>query len=114
MRDIPITIGQAAHWLNATTDQVQDYINGGKVQYLPQEDGAETVSLNSVIVTAEALPENQKIFSVSDRPLDTTISSRYPRMNSRIDRGPPIVEQRLLGPRSTAVIVERRPFRGPF
>jgi hypothetical protein len=67
MRDQPITIDQAAKWLNCGTDRIQEYLAAGQLQGFPGATAeAPLVSLNSVIILAEALPVENGIFRIRE------------------------------------------------
>jgi hypothetical protein len=107
MQDLPITIDQAAHWLNCTPAQVQALLAAGRLSGYSGRlaTPAKPISLNSTVVLAESLPVTVGVFSVAEaRDSDGGSRPRQPMA----PRGRPVEVTRSNGP-----IVERRPLR-PF
>lgn len=106
MRDLPVSTAEAARWLLCTEDEVQAHLQAGRL--LPfRGPGAEgKLSLNSVIVLAESLPEEKRIFEL--RPFSASLDS--PPSGPRSSSGPRTGSGGLYGNRP-APIVERRPIR---
>lgn len=70
MRDQPLTIEQAARWLDCPADDVRALVRSGRLRLHSgaPEGELEPVSLNSVVVLAESLPADRGIFRVREIP----------------------------------------------
>ncbi|UEM03324.1 hypothetical protein JL101_025705 [Skermanella rosea] len=108
MRDIAITLEQAAHWLNCSTAKVKEYLAAGRLRAFEGKSGdaAKVISLNATVILAESLPPEAGIFQIAEkRDYD---SAPRPRQAGMGRERPPLEVVRTSGP-----IVERRPLR-PF
>ena len=122
MNDVAITIAQTAHWLNCSADEAQTHLDAGRIR--PYEgrghDPSKPVSLNSVVIYAESLPDEIGIFRVRD---GAGAAERFDRADRGAERGADrgtmparsgtgsgayTSERRAGGARTTPVIVERR------
>ena len=102
MRDLSITIDQAAKWLNCSTEQVEGYLSAGRLlPFTGAAGGSPLVSLNSVVVLAEALPAEAGIFRIRE---SSGMGGPDMGFSPRPHSGPP-------GGRPP-VVVERKPTRG--
>jgi hypothetical protein len=108
MRDIAITIEQAAHWLNCGVAKIKEYLAAGLLRNFEGRSGdaAKVISLNSTVILAESLPVEIGIFQIAEKRGDYDLAPR-PRTLSTGRERPPLEVVRS-GP-----IVERRPLR-PF
>jgi hypothetical protein len=103
MRDQSVTLDQAAKWLNCAPDKVQEYLASGRLQaFAGANADASAVSLNSVIVLAEALPVEAGIFRI--RESSSSLPGPDMGYSPRPHGGP--------GGSRPPVVVERKPTRG--
>lgn len=69
MRDQPLSLEQAARWLDCPPDDVREFLSSGRLRpYGVAAADTEAISLNSVVVLAESLPAERGIFRVRDMP----------------------------------------------
>lgn len=100
MRDQPLTIAEAASWLNASEQEITDLLGTGRLRPFRADAPDGRVSLNSVVVLAEALPVERRVFEVRessirlDGPPTGPRPSHGPRPGGHDSRGPVIVERR--------------------
>jgi len=106
MRDQPVSTAEAARWLLCTEDEVQAHLQAGRLQPFRGPGAEGKLSLNSVIVLAESLPEEKRIFEL--RPFSASLDG--PPSGPRSSSGPRTGSGGLYGNRP-APIVERRPIR---
>jgi hypothetical protein len=103
MKDIAITIDLAARWLNCPPSTVEEYMATGRLKPFQGKDAGRDapISLNSVVILAESLPVENRIFHVSegagdrggDRPRPSGPRPGYDR-GAQEQRPPVIVERR--------------------
>lgn len=103
MRDQPLTIAEAASWLNCSEQDVQEHMRAGRLRPFRPDSDDGRLSLNAVVVLAESLPVERRVFEVreSSARLDGPVSgprSPHPGRSGGHDQRP-------------ALIVERRPTR---
>ena len=83
MRDQPLTTAEAASWLKCTEDEVQEHLRTGRLRLFqpgPQQAATDgRLSLNAVIVLAESLPDERRIFEVREPVARTESGSSGPR-----------------------------------
>jgi hypothetical protein len=109
MRDIAITLEQAAHWLNCGIAQVKEYLTAGRLRAFEGKSGdaAKVISLNSTVILAESLPPEAGIFQIAEKRDYDSAPRPRPTGSMGRERAP------LEVVRSSGPIVERRPLR-PF
>ena len=106
MRDIAITLEQAAHWLNCSTAKIKEYLAAGRLRAFEGKSGdaAKVISLNSTVILAESLPVEAGIFQITEKrdydsgPRPRTLSTGRERPPLEVVRSGPIVERRPLRP----------------
>jgi hypothetical protein len=107
MRDIAITIEQAAHWLNCGVAKIKEYLAAGLLRNFEGRSGdaAKVISLNSTVILAESLPVEIGIFQIAEKrgdydsaPRPRTLSTGRERPPLEVVRSGPIVERRPLPP----------------
>jgi len=106
MRDIAITIEQAAHWLNCSAAKIKEYLAAGLLRNFEGRSGdaAKVISLNSTVILAESLPVEAGIFQIAERrdydaaPRLWTFGVCRERPPLEVVRSGPIVERRPLRP----------------
>ncbi|HZH26542.1 MAG TPA: hypothetical protein VEY95_05100 [Azospirillaceae bacterium] len=118
MNDVAITIAQTAHWLNCSADEAQAHLDAGRIRPYDGRgrDPSKPVSLNSVVIYAESLPDEAGIFRVRDGAGAADRADRPDRGSDRATMptragtgsGAYTSERRAGGARTTPVIVERR------
>ena len=101
MRDYPLTIAEAAVWLKCSEDEVQEHLSAGRLRPYAQDAQSGRLSLNAVVILAESLPSERRIFEVREpaaRPEHSSSSSGarspYPARSGGSDRPGLIVERR--------------------
>jgi hypothetical protein len=107
MRDLAITIAQAAHWLNCNDAEVQAHLTAGRLRPYSgrPSDPDKPISLNSTVILAESLPLSVGVFDIGERRESDMAPRSRPTLVGRDRPAPEIVRSRP-GP-----IVERRPLR---
>jgi hypothetical protein len=106
MRDIAITVEQAAHWLNCNAAKIKEYLASGLLRNFEGRSGdaAKVISLNSTVILAESLPVEAGIFQIAEKrdydsaPRPRTLSTGRERPPLEVVRNGPIVERRPLRP----------------
>lgn len=99
MRDQPLTMEQAARWLDCSADEVRTFLESGRLRPFGAPGDGDAVSLNSVVVLAESLPVDRGIFRVRDLPGGDHGGSGYsPRPQAGRSQG-----------ERPSFVVERRP-----
>lgn len=66
MRDHSLTIAEAAAWLKCSEAEVQEHLRAGRLRPYQQDPQNGGVSLNAVVVLAESLPPDHRIFEVRE------------------------------------------------
>ncbi len=84
MRDIAITIEQAAHWLNCSTAKIKEYLASGLLRNFEGRSGdaAKVISLNATVILAESLPVEAGIFQIAEKR-DYELGAAYPDAQHR-------------------------------
>jgi hypothetical protein len=110
MRDLAITIAQAAHWLNCTDAEVQSHLTAGRLRPFTGRpaDPAKPISLNSTVILAESLPLSAGVFDIADKREPDMAPRSRPTLVTRDRPAADMTRSTRPGP-----IVERRPLR-PF
>ncbi|MBP2314672.1 helix-turn-helix domain-containing protein [Azospirillum soli] len=105
MRDLPLTMAEAAAWLRCSEAEVQELLNAGRLR--PFQPGGQDgrLSLNAVVVLAESLPTDRRIFEVREAAARPEHGHAAPGARSPYPTRPGGHDQR------PAVIVERRTTR---
>ncbi len=102
MRDQSLSIAEAAAWLKCSEAEVEEHVQAGRLRAERLEPKIDRISLNTVVVLAESLPVERRIFEVREaagRIESSEPRGHYPsRPTGGMDQRPP-------------VIVERRPTR---
>lgn len=79
MRDASLTIAEAAAWLRCSETDVREHLRTGRLCPNPHDPRDGRVSLNAVVVLAESLPAEHRIFEVREPAARIEPSSSGPR-----------------------------------
>ncbi|AWJ85672.1 hypothetical protein TSH58p_19110 (plasmid) [Azospirillum sp. TSH58] len=98
MRDQSLSIAEAAAWLKCSEAEVEELVQAGRLRADRMEPAIDRISLNTVIVLAESLPVERRIFEVREaagRIESSESRGHYPsRPSGGMDQRPPVVVER--------------------